>query len=65
MGFGWLIYKTNTVLDDVAAKSRGALAWRLHRVRGVCGGSPQDCWVLRATKSSLEARRGVKGILVL
>jgi hypothetical protein len=58
MGLGWLIYKTNTVSDDVAAKSRGALAWRLHQVRGICGGSPQDCWVPRAKKPSLEARRG-------
>jgi hypothetical protein len=40
----WLVYSTKLTpsRDDVVAKSRVGLAWRLHRVRGVYGGSPQN-----------------------
>jgi hypothetical protein len=40
----WLVYSTKPTSsrDDMAAKSWVGLAWRLHRVRGVYGGSPQN-----------------------
>jgi hypothetical protein len=40
----WLVYSTKPTpsWDDVAAKSWVGLVWRLHRVRGVYGGSPQN-----------------------
>jgi hypothetical protein len=40
----WLVYSTKPTpsQDDELAKSWVGLAWRLHRVRGVYGGSPQN-----------------------
>jgi hypothetical protein len=39
----WLSLKPRSRRDDVATKSCVGLAWRMHRVRGVCGGSPENC----------------------
>jgi hypothetical protein len=38
---GWAS-KPRSSRDDMAAKSWVGLAWRLHRVRGVCGCAPQN-----------------------
>jgi hypothetical protein len=42
LSFSWLSLKTKVEPGQRGGQVMSGFAWRLHRVRGVCGGSPQN-----------------------
>jgi hypothetical protein len=62
-GFGWFTPQNQHRAGTTWWPSQESLVWRLHRVRGVCGGSPQNRqvpWLLHKAKT--EGSTGGDGI---
>jgi hypothetical protein len=58
----WLSHKTKVEPGLRGSQVMSGDWWRLHQVRGVCGGSPEDQWVTRLShKAEAEDQAWLSG----